>query len=415
MIALMTAVLVSVLQLIGLKEPSVAMQPPILAYVKAGEVWMQPLPEGTAQQVTQGANVTSLGLSSSGNWLAYQDRGQLWLFNPATADRQTLAVGVKDYAWSPQTDRLTYTSTAGTTLLDAASQTCTEFPGILATAWSPDGQALAYVSHERLEGTGSSGEPLRVATLGYIDVATGAKHKVFEAGRPSNYDLLLAGWSADGQEILVYTDPLFSASLLADGTALWAISKSGEPRVLVEKMLVYPRGLDIAGDRLVVSQGGGRFGWQNKQIAQVSLLDGNRISLTPDRLAAVHPAFSPDAQQIAYVAAPALPDHASSTDILNSLGQRRLWLMNADGSNQQTLTADDRYRDEAPRWSSDGQQLLFVRLDSQGEASLWRMVLGEKPQQIVSGLSYETRARNASDRLFGNYGYIEWNCFDAVW
>jgi Tol biopolymer transport system component len=405
---------------------AVAMQPPILAYLKESNVWLHPLPEGPAQQFTQSGRVSSLAWSQSGSWLAYQENEQLWVLQPWTHERKAIAQPVTGYTWSPKADTLAYTTPTGTTLLDLDSGTRQEFAGIAATTWSRDGQELAYVTRELLDGKGSGGEPLHRVTLWRLNRVTGQTYPVFDGGQPSAFDLLPVGWANQDQEILVWPDPQFSASLLADGTALWAIPKQGgAPRVLVERMLIHQDGLTLTDDGqfLVVSEGGDRLTWRGKHITAIDLRNNEKKTLTPEPLAAIQPAVSPDGQHIMYVAGPApseqqLDDMAGGRVALELLQQRRLWLSDRNGAHQRQLTHDDSYRDEHPVWSTDGKSIVFVRFDRQGKASLWftDLVQGDV-RQIMTGLSYSPFDRSTSQaaQLFGNYGHISINSFDIAW
>ena len=64
------------------------------------------------------------------------------------------------------------------------------------------------------------------------------------------------------------------------------------------------------------------------------------------------PAWSPDGRRIVF--ARAMPDAA---------GGSRIWVMNADGSEQRQLTFNDGagfYFDDQPRWSTDGRRIVFT-------------------------------------------------------
>ena len=95
------------------------------------------------------------------------------------------------------------------------------------------------------------------------------------------------------------------------------------------------------------------------------------------------------------------------------MAQRRIWLMNADGSDKQQLTDDDAYRDERPLWSGDGSHILFARIENsdQAAASLWLVpVTGAPPAKVA-----EISALQTPSSWFGFYGYIAWGQFYDWW
>jgi Tol biopolymer transport system component len=62
--------------------------------------------------------------------------------------------------------------------------------------------------------------------------------------------------------------------------------------------------------------------------------------------------------------------------------------MNSDGTGKRQLTDDERYRDEMPLWSSDGSWIVFARLNSKGNASLWvGSSAGGKQRELVESMS----------------------------
>ncbi len=130
--------------------------------------------------------------------------------------------------------------------------------------------------------------------------------------------------------------------------------------------------------------------------------------LTDSTTASFAPVFSPDGKQIAYVSAPDAGS-ISGDSTQAALMQRRIWVMNADGSNKRQLTNDAGYRDERPQWSADGSTLLLTRMNDQGAASLWTIpAAGGTPHQVVDEL---TPAPDA----FGYFGYVDWSTLLALW
>ncbi len=133
--------------------------------------------------------------------------------------------------------------------------------------------------------------------------------------------------------------------------------------------------------------------WRGKRIGLLDPASGDVTDLTPEDVAAIQPAWSPDGSQIAYAASPAAPDAAPGSDeATRAYSQRHIWLMSSDGSGQRQLTDDPRYRDEQPQWTADGTHLLFARIDLQDEApqaSLWLLdPTNGDLQQVVAKINY---------------------------
>jgi Tol biopolymer transport system component len=275
-------------------------------------------------------------------------------------------------------------------------------------AWSPDGEWLAYALRDqpekyaglwRIRSDGSGATELLGGTVVFGEITQGP-----------NPGAIVAAWSPDGERILYWSDP-FSASLLADGTSLLTIpAVGGEPSELVKWMLAYPDFLAFSpdGNLLAVTEGGGRITWSNKRIAMVDLSSGKFTYLTGEGVAACSPAWSPDGEQIAYVAAPDI-GHVLQGEAEAGVARRRIWVMKKDGSSKRQLTPDADYRDERPLWSADGSYILFARLDWEGHASLWMMSAYEgELNRVVSELS-------PAPTWFGYYGHIEWGDYFDWW
>ena len=63
------------------------------------------------------------------------------------------------------------------------------------------------------------------------------------------------------------------------------------------------------------------------------------------------PQISPDGSQIIYV--------LNSKDVMNDANRTEIWKINQDGSQNFPLIADDQ-RAYSPRWSPDGEKLLYL-------------------------------------------------------
>lgn len=45
-----------------------------------------------------------------------------------------------------------------------------------------------------------------------------------------------------------------------------------------------------------------------------------------------------------------------------AFAERRIWVMNVDGSDRHPVTIGEEFRDAAPQWSTDGSHIMFMRL-----------------------------------------------------
>lgn len=155
----------------------------------------------------------------------------------------------------------------------------------------------------------------------------------------------------------------------------------------------------------------------NKRIALIQLSTGTLTYLTDEKTAAISPSWSPDGQHIAYVSAPDIGDVVGGPPAKEGLAQRRIWIMDRDGSHKHPLTHDATYRDEYPLWSADGQFILFARLEAAKDLSpfsLWLVpAAGGEPRQVVDDLTYEYP--DTTQNWFGFYGYINWDATFDWW
>ena len=119
-------------------------------------------------------------------------------------------------------------------------------------------------------------------------------------------------------------------------------------------------------------------------------LDGTDLqNLTNTEYGEWSPAWSPDGQQIAYVA---VPDEDNAD----------IYVMDADGSNQRQLTADPAH-DSSPSWSPDGQQIVFSSRRT-GNGDLYIMQAdGANPVQLTATEQQEIAPAWSLDGMYIAY------------
>ena len=398
-----------------------------VAYVHGGDIWLKALPDGEAQRLTSTGTNSEPRWAPSGQWIAYRSNDQVGLIDSQGEKAHVLNSGdrVDVFAWAPTEDRLAYVTGTGELWTVGASDST---PFKLAPrdppeqvqgrvghfAWGPDGAWIACDVLKVLR-EGKNGKPpersvemWRIRTDGHDTL------KVYDTGSPAEEGLILADWAPGAQGILFWPQPLFSVSLLADGVHLHIISvKGGKPRELTQPMLLYSDFLSNSpqGELLAVTEGRGRETWTNKHIAIIEVPGGKKTVLTDNVMASISPSWSPGGQLIAYVTAPdiGLIEGGASAPIKAGLAERRIAIMNLDGSVHRQLTHDQAYRDERPLWSTDGSTILFARLNEQNQASLWLVSLqDDEPFRVVDELM------TVSDWA-DYFGHINWTSLFDWW
>jgi len=398
-----------------------------LAYVQGGDIWVKALPDAEAQRLTTDGRNREPRWSPSGEWPACRKGDdQVWVMQADGSATYPLNEGaaIGNFRWAPRAERLAYiTGTGALVAVNADGSDQQElvtqgsgepYTGVVHMAWSPDGEWLAY---ERVDVSQRERPAERYAGLWRIRADGSGATELLDAGTPATYEPILAGWSSGGSHLLFWEDPQFSRSLLANGAPLLALpADGGAPVALAEDVLAYryfvvpaPSG----NDRLAVIVGGYRGGWTNKVLHILSASTGDDMALTSPKLAASSPAWSPDGLRLAYVAMPDEGDLGGGEDARVGMMQRRIWVVNADGSNVQQLTADPAYRDEYPLWSANGSHILFGRFDAEDRASLWLIpVAGGESQKVVDEL---TPLPGPASGWFGYYGHVEWDTLFDWW
>ena len=331
---------------------------------------------------------------------------QVWLARRNGAEQHVINRGftVGHFAWSPTNDLLAYVTDAGhLQTLDPATDisvrlvTAQANGRVNAIAWSPDGLRLAYewVSDDQ-SGSGSN----RDDGIWVVPATGGQPVRLLRAAQlPAS----LAGWR-DPEHVLIFQHPSQGAQ---PEDTVWlysgALPNPGEPVsatkvVLAQPMLPRPDFLAVSPlpeHVIAATVGAGLPTWTNKRI------EAGQFE-SPASLAAMTPAWTPEGARLAFVA---MPDHPALTlgeNALTALLSRHVWVAEPGANTTRQLTNDARYRDERPLWSRQGSHILFARINSEGQTSLWLVpIVGGAPALVVDELT------PAPDPI-GTYGYIDW-------
>jgi len=194
---------------------------------------------------------------------------------------------------------------------------------------------------------------------------------------PIRADGVSPTFSADGTRI-AFSEPPALTSNTAVGGGISIMGRTGDDvRRLTESgynPAWSPDGTRIVyADEFVSWRPYSRFDDSNLHV--VDIADGSIRTFDAMR-DGVQPAWSPNGHRIAY------------WGIVN--GQRDIFTIAPDGSDEQQVTADV-YVDYSPAWSPDGQWLYFASTRG-GSMAIWRIAMDEAagtprgdPQQVTSG------------------------------
>jgi Tol biopolymer transport system component len=221
--------------------------------------------------------------------------------------------------------------------------------------WSPDGQLIAFDSN-RVDVDGH-----KRASHIYVMNADGSG--VTQVTRGTGFNGT-PGWSPDGGSLAIDSDWGDYPAL----QGIWIVSASdpdGVTQAEAQRVTTIPKGVDFDGEPQFSPDGSmiafTRFkSFESKKSAiHVVATDGSGLRrLTPWKLNASHPDWSPDGQMITF----------DSGDVQLPGNKGDIYVMAADGSAQTRLTDNPRLRagkplklDQNPVWSPSGTMIMYVR------------------------------------------------------
>jgi hypothetical protein len=209
---------------------------------------------------------------------------------------------------------------------------------------SPDGRLTAS---ERLSG---GREAIRIGAKSVLALPRWSPNA--KNGSPG--PIMLLGWSGDSKWVFYAIDPMGSASIIADGVLIQAVSVNGTARN-VASALAYDDYRAWCGGHLVLTAGGDRIATHNKQLVVTAPPAWKSKPLVTDSSRAWGSlACTPDNRGVVVQSQPASADG-------NYFFHTRwsLWRVGFDGSRQWLTSPPPGYADGSPRFS--GKTLFFVR------------------------------------------------------
>ncbi len=386
----------------------------LLAYIATnGDLMVKPMPSGAPVAVRAGAGTRTPRWAPSGRYLAFVENGWLSLMDQQGGVTRLVQVpndGV--WAWSPAADTLAWFTSEGMFLYEAATGSTrvvrgqgSPYPeGPAGLVWSPDGTRILY----GLYGATQVLNRWDTNELRVFSLLDGSDRLLREDALPAQGGTDPLGWSGDGRWVLYREAPFFGASVWADGVPLNTMDEDGGPPKEVGVLLDADDFFSAESDKFAFINGGGRFAAESpKSITVLAAGEVDPSFKAPPQQWAVGLAVAPSGLSLAAVFMP--EPAARSPNDPATLATRRLWLLAGD-EGQIQLTSDPAYRDEHPMWSRDGQTILFTRIDSSGEASVWRIAAaGGQPELVQDGLGL------GSQGVTGVYGWIAWDSLLSWW
>jgi dipeptidyl aminopeptidase/acylaminoacyl peptidase len=277
-----------------------------------------------------------------------QDRGRrsmhpLWVVPVLGSPARFLADGVSA-TWSPDGKTIVYSTDSGDLYLvavDASGNRKLASPGgdVRFISWSPDGATIRFSKDGRLWEITSQGSNLHEVLAGW----GGGSLRFAVPGRP--YSHWGGTWTADGKFIFESDSQIF----VLDERRSLLRNKAAKPVQITSGPINWERAIPSKDGKKIFASGAIHRG----ELLRFDTKSGHLVPFLGG-ISAQYVSFSKDSRFVAYVSYP----------------EEILWRANQDGSNPVQLT-DSSMTPRLPRWSPDGDQILFVDFASGGISAIY--------------------------------------------
>jgi dipeptidyl aminopeptidase/acylaminoacyl peptidase len=334
-------------------QPGAYRDQPPLAYVSSGQVFVLDGKGSPPLRVRGTKSACCVAFSPDGYYVAFQQRGDLWVAEHDGSELHRVARSVARWAWAPDGQALAVipkpgrggTGGTGITIYGAEDSTIreTQLPDyrVLDLAWSGLGRRLAVSA---VPGAGTAPARAEVFMLevpgpyGEDCPALCPEAPVrIPVDHPDSSGPLFAGWSPSVDAIAVWTAP-------DNGATLGLVSPRGGGITPIAQTLVRRAWVQWsrAGDRLLVVEGHAREAGAPRALLLCTVTTSCH-AIAGGNEPVADPAWS-RAGMMAYV----------------RTERHELWIANGDGAEPRQLTAAGEGV-ATPRWLPDTRHLVFVR------------------------------------------------------